>query len=520
MDNAVRRIVIVGGGSAGWLVAGTIAAEHGNGEAGVQITLIESPDIKLVGVGEGTWPTMRTTLRKMGISETEFVRECDVAFKQASKFCKWYTGEEDDEYYHPFTLPVGYTEMNLAEHWKPHRDEISFSDAVCIQSQLCGKNMGPKFITSPEYGSVANYSYHLDASKFALFLRKHCIEKLGIEHISDNVLGVNSTENGDIRSLNTQQNGELHGDLFVDCTGLASLLIGKHYQIPMVSKKEFLFNDAALAAQVPYLDPECPISSNTISTAQSAGWIWDIGLQTRRGVGYVYSRTHISDEAADKEFRDYLTLTIGREKAEATEFQKIKFNPGHREVFWKNNCVAVGLAAGFIEPLEASAIILIELSARMISEQLPADRNAMTIVAKRFNEVFTYRWNHIINFLKLHYVLSKRRGSQYWIDHCDSNSIPESLQELLELWRYQAPWFYDEVHSEELFPCASFQYILYGMGYETAQRPAPKKHNPAAVARAHELFGENIKKTNEVMKVMPTHRELINKINRYGLQKI
>lgn len=520
MNTAVKHIVIVGGGSAGWLVAGTLAAEHSNGEVGVQITLIESPDIKLVGVGEGTWPTMRTTLRKMGISETEFVRECDVAFKQASKFCKWYTGEEDDEYYHPFTLPVGYTELNLAEHWQAHRDEISFSDAVCIQSQLCAKDMGPKFITSTEFGGVANYSYHLDAAKFAQFLRKHCMEKLSIKHISDNVLGVNPAENGDIRSLSTQNNGELQGDLFIDCTGLASLLIGKHYQVSMVSKKEFLFNDAALAAQVPYLDPECPISSNTISTAQSAGWIWDIGLQTRRGVGYVYSRTHISDEEADKEFRDYLTLTIGRERADATEFQKIKFNPGHREVFWKNNCVAVGLAAGFIEPLEASAIILIELSARMISEQLPADRNAMTIVAKRFNEVFTYRWNHIINFLKLHYVLSKRRGSQYWIDHCDPKSVPESLQELLEIWRYQVPWFYDEVHSEELFPCASFQYILYGMGYETAQRPAPKKHNPAAVTRAHELFGENVKKTNEVLKVIPTHRELINKIKEFGLQKI
>lgn len=520
MENAVRRIVIVGGGSAGWLVAGTIAAEHGNGEAGVQITLIESPDIKLVGVGEGTWPTMRNTLSKMGISETEFVRECDVAFKQASKFSRWVTGKDGDDYYHPFTLPVGYREMNLASHWQEHSDKISFSDAVCIQSHLCAKDMGPKLITTPEFSGIANYSYHLDASRFAAFLRKHCTEKLDVNYISDNVTKVNSTEDGDILSLGTQNSGDLHGDLFVDCTGLSSLLLGKHYQIPLISKKEFLFNDAALAAQVPYLDPECPISSNTISTAQSAGWIWDIGLQTRRGVGYVYSSTHISDEQADEEFRRYLTLSIGAQKAADTYFQKIKFNPGHREVFWHKNCVAVGLAAGFIEPLEASAIILIELSAKMISEQLPADRKAMTVVAKRFNEKFTYRWNRIIDFLKLHYVLTQRRDTQYWIDHCDPESMPQSLQELLELWRYQEPGFYDESHQDELFPCASFQYILYGMGYQTAVRPASKKANPAAVVRAGELFQENIKKTNEFMRVMPTHREIINKINQYGMQKI
>ncbi len=520
MDKAVRRIVIVGGGSAGWLAAGAIAAEHmANTETGIQITLIESPDIKTVGVGEGTWPTMRTTLENMGISETEFVRECDVAFKQASKFSKWVTGKDGDDYYHPFTLPVGYTEMNLASSWAAHRDKVSFADAVCMQSHLCAKHMGPKQITTPEFASVANYSYHLDASKFALFLRKHCTEKLGVKYIRDNVTLINSAEDGDILSLGTQENGDLHGDLFIDCTGLSSLLLGKHYKIPLISKKEFLFNDAAFAAQVPYTDPECPISSNTISTAQSAGWIWDIGLQSRRGVGYVYSSTHISDEKAEMEMRKYLKPTIGKKKADAIPLQKIKFHPGHREVFWHKNCVAVGLAAGFIEPLEASAIILIELSVKMISEQLPATRKAMDIVSNRFNQKFTHHWNRIIDFLKLHYVLTKRRDSQYWIDHCDPKSIPQSLQDLLELWRYQTPWFHDELHKEEMFPCASFQYILYGMGFETLPR-ATDRRSHVTTSRAAELFQENIKKTNELLKGLPTHRELINKIKEYGLQKI
>ena len=521
MDSFVKQIVIVGGGTAGWLVAGVIAAEHmTKTETGIQITLIESPNIKTVGVGEGTWPTMRTTLEKMGISETEFVRECDVAFKQASKFSKWVTGKDGDDYYHPFTLPVGYRELNLANDWKFHSKKMSFADAVCMQSHLCARHMGPKLITTPEFAGIANYSYHLDASKFALFLRKHCTEKLGVKYISDNVTAINSAENGDIASLATQANGDLHGDLFIDCTGLASIILGKHYKIPFISKKEFLFNDAALAAQVPYTDPECPISSNTISTAQSAGWIWDIGLQTRRGVGYVYSSTHITDEKAEIEFRKYLKPTIGKKNADATELLKIKFTPGHREVFWHKNCVAVGLAAGFIEPLEASAIILIELSSRMISEQLPATRKAMDIVAQRFNHKFTHHWNRVIDFLKLHYVLSKRRDSQYWIDHCDSKSMPQSLQDLLEIWRHQEPSFHDEFHFEEMFPCASFQYILYGMGYETLPRATTRKSTMNTRTRAEELFQENAKKTNEYLKGLPTHRELINKIKQYGLQKI
>lgn len=142
----------------------------------------------------------------------------------------------------------------------------------------------------------------------------------------------------------------------------------------------------------------------------------------------------------------------------------------------------------------------------------------MDIVSKRFNQKFTHHWNRIIDFLKLHYVLSKR-GSDYWIEHRDPKSIPKSLQDLLELWRHQTPWFYDELHQEEMFPLASFQYILYGMGHETQPRATNRRVGVDAV-RAAELFQENIKKTNELVKVLPTHRELVNKIKQYGMQKI
>lgn len=519
MNDVVRRIVIVGGGSAGWITAGVIAAEHSHAGA-IEVTLIESPDISPIGVGEGTWPSMRSTLEKMGISETDFFRECDASFKQGSKFSGWLGDGGVDFYYHPFTLPNSYHELNLAVHWQKYRDKVSFADAVCVQSHLCNMGLAPKQITTPEYALLANYGYHLDAGKFSIFLHKHCVEKLGVNYISDNVIAINASESGDIVSVTTQGHGEIYGDLFVDCTGLSSLLLGGHYKIPFLEKKDVLFNDTALAVQVPYAELNSPIASHTLSTAQAAGWIWDIGLPSRRGVGHVFSSAHIADDQAEIALRKYIEPALGTKKAEEIAIRKIKINPGHRALFWQKNCVAVGMAAGFIEPLEASALVLVELSAAMISEQLPANRKAMDIVSRRFNEKFLYRWERIIDFLKLHYVLSQRQDSAYWRDNRESETIPQSLQNLLELWRYQAPWHYDESHRDEMFPSASFQYVLYGMGFETEPRVSLTKSELANTAKAEELFKNNMQKTQQYLSALPSNRELINKIKQYGFQTI
>ena len=163
MPDMIREIVVVGGGTAGWLTAGTIAARHqGRMKSGFKVTLVESPDIKIIGVGEGTWPTLRTTLEKMGVSETDLFRHCDAAFKQGARFARWTTGEEDDGYYHP--------------HWLAKDGGRSFCDYVTPQGALCDDGLAPKTITTPEYQAVANYAYHLDAGKFAPFLQKHCTE--------------------------------------------------------------------------------------------------------------------------------------------------------------------------------------------------------------------------------------------------------------------------------------------------------------------------------------------------------
>ncbi|MBN9590026.1 MAG: tryptophan halogenase [Alphaproteobacteria bacterium 64-11] len=514
MIHPVQKIVIVGGGTAGWLSAGVIAARHqGRIKAGAfSVTLVESPNVPIIGVGEGTWPTLRTTLERMGVSETDLFRHCDAAFKQGARFAGWTTGAEDDGYYHPLMLPQGFTQVNLVPHWLENEGGRSFCDMVTPQGVLCDDGLAPKTITTPEYQAMANYAYHLDASKFAPFIQKHCTEKLGVRHVLADVKQVKLAENGDIAGLSTEQAGDISGDLFVDCTGFRSLLLGQTLGVGFKDSGDVLFCDRALAMQVPYESEDAPMASHTISTAQSAGWTWDIGLPTRRGVGYVYSSRHISDEAAEEELRRY----VGH-RAKGLTARKIPIRGGHRETFWKKNCVAVGLAAGFLEPLESSAIVLIELSAKLIAEQMPANREVMDIVSARFNDVNHYRWGRIIDFLKLHYVLT-RRPEKFWQDNTDPATVPDRLKNLLHLWKYQPPWFFDEFDRiEEVFPAASYQYVLYGMGFRTEVSP---DSNSGTRAMAAGYMREAQDMTRKMRATLPRNRDLVKKIHEYGLQPI
>ncbi|BFM12614.1 tryptophan 7-halogenase [Simiduia litorea] len=510
-QHRIDHVVVVGGGTAGWLTAGRIAAQYPPGVGRqVNVTLVESPDIKPVGVGEGTWPTLRTTLMKLGISETDFIRQCDATFKQGAKFSQWLTGTTDDYYYHPLMLPQGFDKVDIATGWRSIEPQQSFSNAVCFQEQVCEQGLGPKLISTAEFGSIANYAYHLDAGKFSEFLRQHVTEKLGVTHVLENVIGVNSEQNGDIESLVTDRS-VLAGDLFVDCSGFSSLLLGKHFKVPFIDHSDVLFIDQALAVQSPYDNMDAPIASHTISTAQKAGWIWDIGLQTRRGVGHVYSSRHTSKLEAE----DALSQYVG---SSHLDVKQIPIACGHRDVFWKNNCVAVGLAAGFLEPLEASALVLVELSATLLAEQLPHDRQALDIVAKRFNNTFRYRWARVIDFLKLHYLLSRRTDSAFWQDNREPETVPESLKELLLLWRHRAPGNCDFDSNNEVFPAASYQYVLYGMGFVGALDQQQLASAPLDIAR--QMIAQNQRARQKALQVLPKHRELINKIKTYGMAMV
>lgn len=452
--NHITSILIVGGGAAGWLTAGILAARYGNT---IQITLIESADVPIIGVGEGSWPSLRNTLRDMGISETDFFKECDASFKQGVKFINWRSDQEPNFYYHPFSLPIGFLERNIAAWWVANQQQGSFADAVCAQEFLCERNLAPRTVETPEYKSHVNYGYHLDAGKFVTFLSRHCRDVLGVKHVIGTIHKINQDASG-IESIETLENQRIQADLFIDCSGLKSLLLGQTLGAKFVDKSDQLFIDSAVAVQVPYASEESPILPYTIAHAQKSGWIWDIGLYSRKGIGHVYSSRHMSEDEATGVLKDYVGPGFDQLSP-----RKLNIPCGHRESFWIKNCVAIGMAAGFIEPLEASALVMVELAANYIRDQLPQHKDVMPIVAKRFNDLQTYRWNNIVDFLKLHYVLSER-NSGFWNDNKNPSTLSDSLRESLQLWQYHVPYKRDFLHKEEVFPAASYQYILYGMG--------------------------------------------------------
>lgn len=505
----IQKILIVGGGTAGWITAGLLAAQtHQSGANGPKITLIEAPDIPIIGVGEGTWPTMRSTLARMGIQERDFLSACRASFKQGSKFVRWRSDTEGDFYYHPFDLPMGFSDGNLVPYWLEYGNGQSFSTLTCVQEHICERNLSPKQPTSRDYSGLLNYGYHLDAGQFSEFLKRHCTEHLGVDLILDQVTGVESHENGDIRGVRTQKNNVLTADLFIDCTGLRSLLLGAHFGVKRIDKSPSLLVDRAIATQIPLTTDE-PIKSVTVSTAQPAGWIWDIALSHRRGVGHVFSSRHRSEDQAYADLQNYLDLD---EKAfAAVNSRLLKIDPGYRERFWERNCVAVGLSSGFIEPLEASAIMLVEFAAGLIADQLPASRSAMEVIANRFNRRMTFRWERVVDFLKLHYLLSQRQ-EDFWRASREISSVSNRLREDLALWRKHPPWLHDFVSVDEPFPAASYQYVLYGMGYGTA--PSPHGLTPGEKQFSAAQF-ETVRRTREqILERLETNRDSLSRLTK------
>ena len=510
MNPPVRQVVVVGGGSAGWITACLVAAEHrGSGTAAV--LLVESPDVPTIGVGEGTWPSMRTTLRRIGIAEDDFIRQCDASFKQGTRFVGWRDGRDADAYIHPFSWPLDYANANPALRWLAEGGELPFADAVTPQAGVIARGLAPKQAATPEYAFAVNYGYHLNAGKFAALLQRHAVTVLGVRHVRANVAGIESRPDGDIKALALDTGQRLPGDLFVDCTGQRALLVGEHYGQRLVSAADVLFNDRAVVGQVPYADADADaIAPVTNASAQDAGWIWDIGLPTRRGLGHVYSSAHVDDETARRTLRDYVEETSPALAGESVAYRTIAFRPGHREAFWKRNCVAVGMSAGFIEPLEASALALVEHAAAIIAEQLPRDREIMAVVAKRFNARMHYHWQRIIEFLKLHYAASARDDGAYWRDHRDPRSWPESLREKMTLWQQQPPWHDDAPLLGELFPSASYQYVLYGMGFRP--RYGAAKAECAAQGGSQAVSGRAREQARRMVALLPTTRALVRAI--------
>lgn len=511
---AIRSVLVVGGGTAGWLTAANLAQSFNSAEPGaIQVTLIESPDIATIGVGEGTWPTMRATLQKLGIKEEDFLRSCNATFKQGTKFVDWQHSDLPASYHHLFTSVSDPTQFNLAPYWLQGRagQHKSYASAVSAQGVIAELGLAPKKITNKAYEGVLNYAYHLDAGKFADLLKNHAQQKLGVHFISANVLDVSLAIDGSIAAVITDSAGRQQADFYVDCTGFQSLLLGKAMGVGFRPVSDTLLTDHAVTIQVPYPTPDSPINACTHSTAQAAGWIWDIGLTNRRGVGYVYSSNYVSHEQAEQCLRRYIGPA-----ADTLEARKLAMQVGYREKFWHKNCVAIGLSAAFVEPLEASAIFLIEAAANMLADQLPALKENLPLAESKFNKSFLFRWQRTIDFIKLHYALSGRT-EPFWQAARAKQLIPQSLQDALQSWQTQPVSPYDFAHVYEPFPMESYQYVLYGMGFKQQLADLQRYQQGGKAA----LYFQRVQQlTHQLQQELPAQRELLAKIYRYGFSAL
>jgi tryptophan 7-halogenase len=507
MDGS-RNILIVGGGTAGWLTAAYLAKALALlDNPHLTITLVESRDIGIIGVGEGTFPTIRETLRFLEIDERKFIRESSATFKQGILFSDWLhepRAGKRHRFFHPFEAPFYSEETSLVPYWllQEAKGRPSFAEAVTIQNRVAGAKRAPKRLGEPDFDGPLNYAYHIDARNLARLLAERA-QELGVAHVTGELEHSELGGDGAIERLVLKDGSVLTADLYVDCSGFHAELIGRALESPFRSVRDCLFADRAAACKVPYDDPAAPIESYTLANAHEAGWTWDIGLADARGIGCVYSSDHMEDDRALAILGDY----VGRGFDESA-VRTISFDTGYRERQWVRNCVAIGLSAGFLEPLEATGLVLIEAAVAMLAELFP-HQGPVDAPARRFNQLMAARFDNIVKFLKLHYCLSQR-AEPFWRENADPATIPDELQELLGQWRYRPPGRFDFILDVETFAFFNYQYILYGMEFPT-DLSAGRSDFPN-VAAARKLF-DRIRVFGEKAALdLPSHRDLVSEL--------
>ena len=465
MADPIKSITIVGGGTAGWMAA-LILQTYFSGvtetAARIKITLIESPNVPTVGVGEATVPGMPRTLRQAGISEPEFFKTCNASFKLGVLFSDWNVDRDGKpiEYVNPFARPPGIGGVEAARYFLRYgagaRDFTQvFSPAVDL-GNAC---KGPRPLGDKPYAMTVGHAYHLDAGKFAGLMRDICTAR-GVRHVRENVVRVEQDERGYVSALELDQSGRHPTELILDCTGFKGVIINEVLNEPFLSYSNYLANDRAMAVQIPHPDPT-RIPSLTRSTALGAGWVWRVPLFNRIGTGYVYSSAHRTDDEARDEFIAHLGDTWN-----GVEPRVIPMRVGRNRNAWVKNVVAVGLSGGFIEPLESTAIHMIEMGVRWLTSYFPDSAYAEPL-RDRYNKLTGALYDEVRDFICLHYALGNRTDSQYWIDAREGLEVPDRLAENLALWRHAIPGPYD-LETDILFGYGTYQAVLLGKRvYET-----------------------------------------------------
>lgn len=496
----VAHVCVVGGGSAGWMTALMLATTAYGPR--LKVTVVESPQVGIIGVGEGSTPWLRNFFDVLGIEESEWMPACNATYKSGITFEGWSTKPGFERYFHPFVSMLD----NLTMH--PFVDNVharldgaavdAHPDRFFVAAALARQGRGPR--ARANFPFDLWYGYHFDASLLGTFLSRKAAER-GVHHLSRHVSQVQLNERGDIAQLQLDGGETLAADFFVDCSGFASLLIGQALKTPFVSFADNLFNDAAIAMPTPLAGA---IESQTTSTALRHGWAWKIPLTQRHGNGYVYSSAHCSADEAETELRSHLGMLDADLPA-----RHLKMRVGRMAKVWNRNCVAVGLSQGFIEPLEATALLFVQRTASMLVEAL--EQGALDDAARdRFNDTMRTRFENTRDYIVAHYKTNSRSDTDYWRENAENIKLSPSLQAVLTTWLSRQP-LTAGLRAGRFgggYPIVSWYALLAGMGVF----PDPQDLQPPTAHQArHRLDAVDDFVARSALN-FPDHRELLAEI--------
>ncbi len=497
-ESLPRKILIVGGGTSGWMTAALLATRWK--DENVAIQLIESESIGTIGVGEGSTPKMRRFFDSLNIAESEWMPRCNATYKCGIRFPSWSTRDGFKSYYHPFFSQKDDASVRAffqnATLRSKNYNGYAHPDAFFVSNFLASKRLAPTPGGNTDYHT--DYAYHFDASLMGEFLREFS-KNNNVSHISDTVHEVLCSENGDIRGVKTDQHGTISADFFIDCTGFAGLIINKTLDVQFLPYKDFLFNDAAVALPTD-INLKNGLPAQTVSKALKNGWMWNIPLTNRFGNGYVYSSDFTDRDSAENELRMQLGLTDDR-----VEARHLKMRVGRSAICWKRNCIAIGLSQGFIEPLEATALMIVQDTAELFAKNIEVSGNtekSRTEVNTKVNSIF----DGVRNYVQMHYKLNTRSDTAYWLENRKNTAISDDVTNILNIWdkggdllaelRGQA--------SRLVYSPTSWYCILAGMGRfrSKPRRPKPNiQHYSQKEAQEYsESFTEHFPPHLEVIK--------------------
>lgn len=453
----MKKIVIVGGGTSGWMTANIFA--HSLKSHNFDITLIESPDIATIGVGEGSTPALKVFFDRLGISENEWMPQCNATYKCGITFSDWSTKPGFESYFHPFASSIdAQTEKAFKDNCQTYLTgyEVEVNpNRFFLASHLAQHSLAP--IPNYNFPFDVSYGYHFDALLLGKFLRKKAVER-GVKHVVSTVEHVGQGKNGHVDFVFTGEHKKYFADLFVDCSGFSSLLSQTTLKTRFLSYQNSLFNDAAVALPSPITDE---IPSQTISTALRFGWAWKIPLRNRFGNGYVYSSAYCSADEAELELRRHLNLVDSE-----VEARHLKMRVGRVTESWNKNVLAVGLSQGFIEPLEATALLLIQQTASLFAH-LFIEGQYTDKFRKQFNDTINQQFDRTKDYIYTHYQTNSRYDSDYWKDNRENKSVMgDSLAKIYECWVRGNDLEKEILHQniQNYYPVSSWYCILAGSG--------------------------------------------------------